>query len=81
MKKLQQLFALVVLTLVLSASTFAGDGLIWPMKTEPPPPPPTSVMATNNEAEAEGIIHTGATSTDPVTEVVLSLLPSVLALF
>jgi hypothetical protein len=81
MKKLQQLLASVVFTLLLSISVFAGEGIIHTGKTDPPPPPPTSVMATNNEAEAEGIIHTGATSTDPITEVVLSLLPSVLALF
>jgi hypothetical protein len=78
MKKLQQLFAAVVLTLMLSASTFAGDGIILPMKTDPPP----SATAPSTEAEAEGIIHTGkAASADPVTEVMLSLLPSVLALF
>jgi len=39
-------------------------------------------MATTNEAEAEGIISTGRTaSADSVTEVALSVLPSVLALF
>ncbi|HEY9403794.1 MAG TPA: hypothetical protein VIQ24_14105 [Pyrinomonadaceae bacterium] len=80
MKKLQQLFAVVILTLLLSVSAFAADGVIWPMKTDPPPP--SSVMTTNDEAETEGIIHTVRTTpVDPVTEVVLSLLPSVLALF
>ncbi|HZH29759.1 MAG TPA: hypothetical protein VEY11_03270 [Pyrinomonadaceae bacterium] len=81
MKKLQQLFASVVLTLVLSASTFAGDGVIWPWVISPAPTP-APVMATTNEAEAEGIISTGRTaSADSVTEVALSVLPSVLALF
>lgn len=80
MKKLQPLFVSVVLTLVLSASTFAVDGIISPMKTDPPPPPSSSITTTNNAAEAEGIITTWRTATDPVTEVVLSLLPSVLAL-
>jgi len=80
MKKLQQLFASSVLTLLLSVSTFAGDGVIITWKTEPPPPP--SATAPSTEAEAEGIIHTGkAASADPVTELVLSVLPSVLALF
>jgi hypothetical protein len=78
MKKLQQLFASVVLSLMLSASTFAGDGLILPWVTPPPPP---AAVATNDGAEAEGIISTGRTApVDPVTEVVLSLLPSVLGL-
>lgn len=79
MKKPQQLFASVVLTLVLSISTFAGDGTIWTMKTDPPPPPPS--VATKNAVEAEGIMATGRAVTDPVMEIVLGLLPSVLALF
>lgn len=79
MKNLQQLFAAIILTLLLSMSTLAGDGVIWPMKTDPPPPPPPAA-ATSNEAEADGTIHTGV-AVDPVTEVLLSVLPSVLALF
>lgn len=79
MKKLQQLFASVVLILVLSISVFAGDGIIEIGRTVPPPPPPS--IATNNASEAEGIIEIGAKSTDSVTEVALSLLQGVLALF
>ena len=46
------------------------------MKTDPPPPAAAPTI------EAEGIIHTGkAAPADPVTELVLSVLPSVLALF
>jgi hypothetical protein len=83
MKKLQHLSAVVVLTLLLSISTFAGDGIILTWRTDPPPPPPpASAMTTNNEVEAEGVIHTGRSeSVDPVTEVALGLLQSVLALF
>ncbi|MDQ1523704.1 MAG: hypothetical protein QOG00_3896 [Pyrinomonadaceae bacterium] len=81
MKKLQRIFASASLTFLLSISVFAGDGIIHTGKTEPSPTTPP-VTATNNEAEAEGIIHTGrTTSGDPVTEIVLGLLPSVLALF
>ncbi len=78
MKKLQQLFAAVALTLLLSVSTFAGDGIIIVMLTEPTPTP-TPVTATNNSAE--GIIVTWHTSNDSATEVSLSLLQGVLALF
>jgi hypothetical protein len=78
MKKLQQLFASVVLTLVLSASTFAGDGTISPWVT-PPPPPPSG--ATNNASATEGIIQTWLTSNDSASEVALSLWQDVLALF
>jgi hypothetical protein len=78
MKKLQLLFAAVILTSLLSVSAFAGDGIIIIWVTEPPPPP----IATNNAPVAEGIMDAGsATSVDPVTEVALSVLPSVLALF
>lgn len=80
MKKLHQLFAAAILTLVLSVSTFAVDGIISPMLTEPTPTP-TPVTTTNNVSAAEGITTTGATSADPVAEVALSLLQGVLALF
>jgi hypothetical protein len=80
MKKLQQLFAAVVLTLVLSASTFAGEGVIWPWVIAPPPPPSSSVVL-KDAADAEGVTTIEATSADSVTEVALSLLPSLLALF
>lgn len=75
MKKLQQLFASVVLALLLSISVFAGDGIIQPWVTPPPPP------VTNGASAAEGIITIGATSSDPVAEIALSLLQGVLALF
>ncbi len=80
MKKLNKLFASVVLSLLLSASTFAGDGLIWPMRTDPTPPPSSSV-ATNDESATEGVTETGDTATDPATLIALNLLQSVLALF
>jgi hypothetical protein len=80
MKKLQQLFAAAILTLLLSVSAFADEGIIWPMLTEPTPTP-APVATTTGSAEAEGIITIGVTSADPVAEVALSLLQSVLALF
>ena len=78
MKKLQQLFGAVVLTFLLSISGLAADGIIVAWKTQPPP---GSVMTTTDVVRNEGIITIGATSDDSVTEVLLSLLPSVLALF
>lgn len=80
MKKLQQLFASVVLTLVLSASTFAGDGLILPMITQPTPTP-TPIATTNNASGSECLILPWLTSNDSATEVALGLLQGVLALF
>lgn len=78
MKNLQRLFASVVLTLLLSIPTLAGDGIILTWITEPPPP---ASETANSAAEAEGIISTGVTSSDPVAEVALGVLQSVLALF
>ncbi len=82
MKKLQMLFASVALTLLLSASAFAGDGIIEIGKT-PPPPPPSSASSTSlsDAVETEGIISTGAPTADLVAEVVSGLLQGVLALF
>jgi hypothetical protein len=79
MKKLNKLFASVVLSLLLSVSALAGDGIIWPLRTDPPPPP--SSVATNDESATEGITETGETATDPATLIALNLLQSVLALF
>ncbi|HEV2800763.1 MAG TPA: hypothetical protein VGW12_09720 [Pyrinomonadaceae bacterium] len=75
MKKIHQLFVSIILLGLLSISVFAGDGIMTTGKTDPPPPPAVA-------AEADGIIQNGkAASADPGTEVVLSLLQSVLALF
>ena len=79
MKKLNKLFASVVLSLLLSVSTFAGDGIIMPMRTDPPPP--SSSVATNDESATEGITETGDTATDPATLIALNLLNTLLTLF
>jgi hypothetical protein len=81
MKKLQQILVSIVLTLLFSTAVFAGDGIIGTGKTEPAPTP-VPVMTTTSDAEAEGIIGTGkSVSVDPVTEVALSMLQTVLSLF
>lgn len=77
MKTLQQFFASVILTLLLSIGVFAADGIITTMVTAPPPPP----VATNGASAGEGIILTWLTSNDSATEVSLSLLQGALALF
>ena len=79
MKKLR-LFAPVFLTLLLPVSVFAGDGIIQVGVTGPTPTR-APVTMTSNSAEAEGIIVAWLTSDDSATEVALSLLQGVLALF
>lgn len=82
MKKLQMLFASVALTLLLSASAFAGDGIIEMGKNPPPPPPPSASSTSQSEAaDTDGIILTGAPTADLVAEVASGLLQGVLALF
>ena len=80
MKPLRQLCAIAVLTLVLASSAIAGDmqcGLV-----PPPPDPPAPMMS---EMPAEGTLTIGTTSADgsidPLTELTLSFLQSVLSLF
>jgi hypothetical protein len=79
MKNLQRLFASMILTFLLSISTLAGDGIIHTLITGPSSPPAS--VATNNMFAADGIISTGVTSSDPVAEIALGVLQSVLALF
>lgn len=80
MKTLQRLCAVFVLTLTLSLSTFAGD---MPTGITAPPPSPESQMTTRGDMTTGymGDMSAGVTSTDPATEIVLSLLESLLSLF
>ena len=82
MRTLQRLCAAFVLTATLALPALAGQI----ETTFAPPPPPqqsTSQVTTTGQIETTvtGQIETTATSTDPVTQTVLSLLQSVLALF
>lgn len=78
MRRLQQLSMAVVLTLMLG--TYALAGIIECPPAPAPPPEPSSVTAT-------GIIETPpsaqpvAAPTDPVVDVALNLMQSVLSLF
>jgi hypothetical protein len=62
---------------LLSVCAFASDGIIHTGITSPPPPP----IATNNASATEGTIWTWLTSDDSTSEVTLSLLQGVLAVF
>ena len=74
MKNLRQICATLTLTFIFTLPAFA-DGFITTGKTEQPPPAPT--------VAADGFISTdkAAQSADTVTEIALSLLQSVIALF
>ena len=78
MKKLKQLNLAVVVSLVLSVSALAGEIEIG--KSSTPPPPAPSSATTPGEIWIPGEIQIGAPS-DPITEVALNLLQTVLSIF
>lgn len=85
MKTLRKFLAALVLTSALSIAAMAGDMGTGVTQT-PPPSSVTGDMGTGSRATAEstltGDMGTGAASTvDPITEIALSLLRSLLALF
>jgi hypothetical protein len=82
MKNLKKLCATCALTLALALPAFAGN--MEAGATAPPPPPPDSSSATTQGEMPTGItgdMLAGVTATDPATEVMLSLLQSLLSLF
>jgi hypothetical protein len=81
-KKLRLLPSSIALTILLSVSASAGIMTTGNSQPPPPPPPaPTSVAAESTEAEADGTMDAEVASPAPVTEIALSVLQSVLALF
>lgn len=80
MRTLRQLCAACVLALALALSAFAGD--MTTGVTSPPPPPGSQVATAGDITTGTTLdISTGVTVTDPATEVMLSLLQSLLSLF
>jgi hypothetical protein len=84
MKSLRRLSVALVFTLALTIPAFAGE--IETTKTSPPPSQPSQTATVNGEIETTvtGQEETGsseATAADPVAEIALNLLQSVLALF
>jgi hypothetical protein len=79
MKTLRQFCVVVVFTLALTISAFAGE--IDITKTSPPPPPTANgeiqIGLTGQEETGSGEVS----ATDSATEIALNLLQSVLALF
>ena len=73
MKPLRQFCAAVAFTLVLSFSAFAGD-IQAPGVVSQPPPPPQSVV-TGDMADPCIVVL------DPLTEITLSMLESILYIF
>lgn len=79
MKRLQQLSIAIVLSLLFSVSTFAGD--IGMPKAPPPPPSDTPSATTPVTIGRPGDILTGYASSDSVALTALGLLQTVLSVF
>jgi hypothetical protein len=79
MKTLRRLCATLVLILVLALSAFAGDMSTTVVSS----PPPTEQAMTQGDMSTTvaGDMTTGVIAIDPVTEITLSLLQSLLSLF
>lgn len=83
MKRLRQLCAVTVLTIIFTNVASADEGILHPGYTPPPPPPPAS---------SAGILHPGLTTNqveikseeatiDLATEMTLLLIQNMLGLF
>ena len=79
MRALRRLCAAFVLTLMLALSAFAGD--IQTTVVSQPPPPDQVTTQGDITTGITGEISTGVTATDPVTDIALNLMLSVLSLF
>lgn len=73
MRHLKKLCATLVLVLVLANATLADDGVMYPWVTPPPPPPPPSAVTGN--------IQEISATEDLTTDIVLSLVKTLLTLF
>jgi hypothetical protein len=83
MKKLQQFFAVIVLTLALALSAPAYNGDILGPGAGAPPSLTTVTRdpETPDESATGEILTPGVTDLDPVTEAALYLLKGILSLF
>lgn len=79
MKRLRQLCAATALTILLTNITMADDGVMHPWYV-PPPPPATKVVSPESTTGEVNTTSEGSTI-DLATEITLSLVQSVLALF
>ena len=80
MKRLRQLCAAIALTILLTNIASAEEGVMHPWYVPPPPPPETKLISPNT-ATGELTTMSEEPATDLATEITLSLIQSMLALF
>ena len=73
MKNLRQFCSAVALTLLLTFSAFGGDIQAPGVTTQPPPPPQTASTVEMDDPQAVAL--------DPLTEIALKMLESMLFIF
>jgi hypothetical protein len=82
MNTFRKFFAAVVLTLVLTVSSFAGGGDIsFPGGTNPSPQPKTSATINTSVPDVTSIVTSDVATLNPVTAVFLNLIGSVYLFF
>jgi hypothetical protein len=79
MKKLKIFLAATILTLALAVTAFAGD-MPCGITSSPPSQPATTVASDTETAPSSGTVSE-TTAVDPVTEIALNFIQSVLSLF
>ena len=81
MKRLRQLCAVTVLTILLTNVASADEGIMVPGYTPPPPTSHTGVMVPGIASTGETELQTAETAIDLETEITLLLIQNMLALF
>jgi hypothetical protein len=81
MKRLRQLCAAIALTILLTNIASAEEGVMHPWYVPPPPPPPATKLMSSETPNGELKTTSEEPATDLATEITLSLIQSMLALF
>ncbi len=79
MKQLRHLCAAAVLACVMTQAVWADDGTIHGGITPPPPPPPPPPAAYG--IDPEDTLANGRALPEPVTEIVINLVQSMISFF
>jgi hypothetical protein len=80
MKTVQRFCAAAILMLALTFSAFAGD-ILLPGDTPPPPPNASVIVDTSGALVNDALAISNVAELDPMTDIALSLLRSLLSFF
>jgi hypothetical protein len=80
MKRVRNLLAALILSLVLTSPAFAGD-IMMGITSEQGNPPSNSTQQSSSNAATEADPSTASTAIDPVTEALLALINGIASIF